>query len=370
MMKMLIVSTFLFLAAQSVQMKTYKEIKAKANFEMLSYKETVYSGLSPQETRNYFDPVSYKNRTRKDLKEKGFYTKQNFFKGVGAPANYDSRTAHSGCIGPIRNQLHCGSCWAFAAAETLSDNYCVNNGQHLALSAQDLVSCDTTDHGCHGGTLPNVWSWLNENGVTTTDCLPYTAGNGTVKACPLVCQSGEGITRFKCDHKNFLSATADIQSGIYSGASAETGFDVFEDFLTYKGGIYKHTTGAFLGGHAVKMIGWGQDPNTKEKYWLVANSWGPAWGESGFFRISWDDHESGMAEGGAFNCGVLHKLPTKTPTLPPSPCKDIATSCKDITDKAKQCPYMHNICLETCDCCRDWMKPDYCPNTTASPLVT
>ena len=32
--------------------------------------------------------------------------------------------------------------------------------------------------------------------------------------------------------------------------------DVYADFMTYKSGVYKHTTGDYLGGHAIKIIGW------------------------------------------------------------------------------------------------------------------
>jgi cathepsin B len=63
----------------------------------------------------------------------------------------------------------------------------------------------------------------------------------------------------------------------------ETGFTVYEDFMNYKNGVYSHTTGKQLGGHAVKIVGWG------ENYWICANSWGPSWGEEGFFKIKFGD---------------------------------------------------------------------------------
>jgi cathepsin B len=37
----------------------------------------------------------------------------------------------------------------------------------------------------------------------------------------------------------------------------EASFDVYEDFLTYKAGIYHHVTGKNLGGHSIKILGWG-----------------------------------------------------------------------------------------------------------------
>lgn len=63
----------------------------------------------------------------------------------------------------------------------------------------------------------------------------------------------------------------------------ETGFTVYEDFMSYSGGVYKHTSGAQLGGHAVKIVGWG------DGYWICANSWGPSWGEKGFFNIAFGE---------------------------------------------------------------------------------
>ena len=60
-------------------------------------------------------------------------------------------------------------------------------------------------------------------------------------------------------------------------------FTVYEDFLTYTGGVYQHTTGAALGGHAIKVIGWGVDNGTP--YWLCTNSWNNEWGLNGFFMI-------------------------------------------------------------------------------------
>merc|ERR1712157_197034 len=119
--------------------------------------------------------------------------------------NFDSRVVHSGCIGAVRDQADCGSCWAFAAAETFSDNQCVQIGSHIKFSPQDLVSCDSTDMGCNGGTLPNVWSWIVSHGICSDECMPYTAGGGEVDKCPLVCpNTGEGIDRTRCSQYNML----------------------------------------------------------------------------------------------------------------------------------------------------------------------
>ncbi len=48
---------------------------------------------------------------------------------------------------------------------------------------------------------------------------------------------------------------------------------------SFLSGVYKHTTGKELGGHAIKILGWGTDNGTD--YWTVANSWNVDWGNKG-----------------------------------------------------------------------------------------
>jgi len=67
--------------------------------------------------------------------------------------------------------------------------------------------------------------------------------------------------------------------------------------MQYKSGVYQHTTGGFLGGHAVKCIGWGVEGGVA--YWLLANSWGPNWGMNGYVKFKQGDCN---IDAGAFAC--------------------------------------------------------------------
>ena len=57
------------------------------------------------------------------------------------------------------------------------------------------------------------------------------------------------------------------------------------------GGVYARTPGSNLvGGHVIKLLGWGEEAGVK--FWIGQNSWGlgpgashPGWGEGGYFRI-------------------------------------------------------------------------------------
>eukprot|EP00349_Pseudokeronopsis_sp_Brazil_P009716 CAMPEP_0202955470 /NCGR_PEP_ID=MMETSP1396-20130829/27_1 /ASSEMBLY_ACC=CAM_ASM_000872 /TAXON_ID= /ORGANISM="Pseudokeronopsis sp., Strain Brazil" /LENGTH=85 /DNA_ID=CAMNT_0049672087 /DNA_START=739 /DNA_END=993 /DNA_ORIENTATION=- len=66
------------------------------------------------------------------------------------------------------------------------------------------------------------------------------------------------------------------------------GLVVFEDFIFYESGVYEYTAGEFIGGHAMKLIGWGtqHDANGEEfLYWICQNEWGEDWGDGGFIYI-------------------------------------------------------------------------------------
>lgn len=74
----------------------------------------------------------------------------------------------------------------------------------------------------------------------------------------------------------------------------QTGYTVYEDFYSYAGGVYQHIYGNSVGGHAVAFIGYGEENGVK--YWIIRNSWGPEWGEKGFFRILRGSNECGIEE--------------------------------------------------------------------------
>jgi len=85
-----------------------------------------------------------------------------------------------------------------------------------------------------------------------------------------------------------------IQSEIMTNGPVEAAFTVYEDFLAYKSGVYQHTTGDELGGHAIKVLGWGVEDSVP--YWLIANSWNPDWGDQGFFKILRGSNHCGIEQ--------------------------------------------------------------------------
>lgn len=48
-------------------------------------------------------------------------------------------------------------------------------------------------------------------------------------------------------------------------------------------GVYQHVAGDMMGGHAVRILGWGVENGTP--YWLVGNSWNTDWGDNGEWQL-------------------------------------------------------------------------------------
>ena len=76
------------------------------------------------------------------------------------------------------------------------------------------------------------------------------------------------------------------------------GFTVYDDFMSYGGGIYERTVDTVAGGHAVKIIGWDEDINGR-LYWICQNQWGTGWGTNGYFNIY--ENTAGL-DSAAFAC--------------------------------------------------------------------
>jgi cathepsin B len=166
-----------------------------------------------------------------------------------------------------------------------------------------MVSCDKAELACDGGYLNKAWAYLEGTGVVTDSCMPYTSGAGKVAACPASKCTGSGTwKKYKCKSGSTVTARsiAAIQSEMQARGPMETSFNVYSDFMNYSSGIYKHVSGYLEGGHAIKVLGWGVEGSTN--YWICANSWGPSWGEKGFFRIAFG--ECGI-DSAVYGCTVV-----------------------------------------------------------------
>jgi len=251
------------------------------------------------------------------------------------PESFDVRTAWPNCAavtGRVRDQSNCGSCWAFGSTEAFNDRHCIATGDATTiLSPEDTVSCCTGatcsfSMGCNGGQPAGAWNWFTKTGVSSggdwadngsgSTCKPYsmqscahhvdppagmvactTLPSYKTPSCTSTCSESAYATSYKND-KLFAKSSysvkgvTNIQKEIMEKGTVSVAFTVYEDFEAYTSGVYQHKTGKSLGGHAIKMIGWGVDNGTP--FWTCTNSWNESWGEKGTFRILRGVNECGI----------------------------------------------------------------------------
>eukprot|EP01013_Petalomonas_cantuscygni_P018723 TRINITY_DN36236_c0_g1_i1.p1 TRINITY_DN36236_c0_g1~~TRINITY_DN36236_c0_g1_i1.p1 ORF type:complete len:335 (-),score=31.82 TRINITY_DN36236_c0_g1_i1:181-1185(-) len=242
------------------------------------------------------------------------------------PDSFDSRKQWPNCptISEIRDQSSCGSCWAFGAAESMSDRFCTYFGDKsphyrtIRLAAGDLMSCcDSCGNGCHGGFPEAAWNYWVHNGLVDNMCTPYpfpSCAHHTTSpkyepcpssiyptpSCPTSCKDGTSVgaaTHYYGQDAWSVSGERQFQQELLAHGPFEITLNVYQDFEQYKGGIYRHVSGALMGGHAVRLVGWGTANSTP--YWIVANSWNDSWGEDGYFRILRGQNECGIESDGS-----------------------------------------------------------------------
>jgi cathepsin B len=257
------------------------ELKKHVTFEVLDFdihpfKNQKFSEIS--KSLKIFD-VSLKEIQREPEPE------EKILKDL--PLNFDPREKWPLCIHAIENQLQCGSCWAFTTTSVLADRLCIasSNRINVQLSVQDPISCSTDNLACNGGYLNNAFNYLINVGAVSSSCWPYSAGYGYVEPCQKTCKySSEIFRKYRATSYRRLYYASDIKWELLNYGPLATGFLVYQDFMSYRSGIYKRTSDYLLGAHAVRIVGWGTDGTTE--YWIVANSWGKYWGENGYFRIA------------------------------------------------------------------------------------
>ena len=191
---------------------------------------------------------------------------------------------------PVKNQGNCGSCWDFAAMGALEAVIKIgenNSNFNPDLSEQYLLSCPPESGGCSGWDAYYAYKYIAENGgALTEDCFRYMASDSI--PCYTKCPDWEDNLVPVEDYGITYNPGRDyMKSALIKYGPLVVDMTVYDDFFSYRGGIYEHDGNEPVSdiNHQVVLVGYNDNPG----YWICKNSWGRYWGEDGFFKIAYGD---------------------------------------------------------------------------------
>jgi len=192
-----------------------------------------------------------------------------------------------GAVTPVKDQGHCGSCWAFSATGALEAMHHRDTGVLTSLSEQNLMDCSVR-HGCKGSWPDAAFQYIKDNGgIDTENSYPYEAKENRCRYNP----RNRGASDY-----GFMDLPRGSEYSLMTAIATQGPCSVAIDnehqsFHYYRGGVYREPEcSSNKPTHAVLVVGYGVDEASGSAYWLVKNSWAESWGERGYIKIARDEN--------------------------------------------------------------------------------
>merc|ERR1712039_810117 len=220
--------------------------------------------------------------------------------------------------------------------------------------------------GVTGGDYPDLGSGSSCMAYSLKPCAHHVPGSDKYDPCPsseypspacaATCEdgySGEyGSDKVGAQSSYSVRGVEQIQTELMTNGPLYVAFTVYDDFPTYKSGVYHATSSNQLGGHAVTLVGWGTLDG--QDYWKIKNSWNEQWGDNGFFLIRRGNNECGIES--SVSGGLVDGTPPPTPVPQPCSFHFSESECSDSTEQSHACQWCQKMNM----CFRDDMRPSFC----------
>jgi len=213
----------------------------------------------------------------------------------------DWRRSAAKSSGFLREQGACGSCWAVAAVGAIEMHSEISGSPVTQLSYEQLVDCVPNpqhcggDGGCQGATAELGFEYVSQNKLHLANHYEGYQ-EGVTSGCRPVRDSDVQFAQVGGFVKLAVNRVAPVLQVITTSGPVVASVDA-SGWSMYGNGIYNSCERNATVNHAVLLIGYGEgtarDGTAGQKYWLIRNSWGPSWGESGHIRLLKHDADEG-----------------------------------------------------------------------------
>ena len=266
-----------------------------------TYGLTPFSDVSPKEFEFFYKLPKNMISNHLETKIRNFKHPKydNLLAGGEDPTDFDWR--QKGAVTEVKNQGMCGSCWSFSTTGNIEGVHAVATGDLISLSEQELVDCDKTDQGCNGGLMDNAFEQIEKlGGLETEEDYSY---KGKQSSCKL--DKSKIAVEISGYHDVPVGDEVAMKAQLLeTGPLAVALNAMWMQF--YTGGVshpWKHLCSPKMLDHGVLIVGYGvepADPNhvplprKEQPFWTIKNSWGPGWGEDGYYRLYRGDGTCGI----------------------------------------------------------------------------
>lgn len=194
-------------------------------------------------------------------------------------------------FGAIIHQGSCAGCWAYSTASVVQAAQFITSGEAKPLSPYSLIDCDNLDHGCMTGNMASAYAWIQTSKHGIPPLTDYPDRRGSCDRASLGMSVG-AKTKGYCDLP-VLSRDAERQmlEALWQQPVA-VGVNIHA-LQFYASGIVKiedcppaDENPLRAINHAAVLTGWGYDDATDQYYWILRNTYGDHWGESGYARLA------------------------------------------------------------------------------------
>jgi len=223
------------------------------------------------------------------------------------PGTFDWRD--QGKVTPVKDQRPCGTCWIFGTTSALESAVLIGDNTAYDFSEQSVALCvdrswvylyDDSDEPCgisHGGgnSLMATEVFIKK-GAVLESCDPYNSSGLQCDGACLCdnCTPVKIVDGYRLVTNN-QSQTSLIKEAVYNHGPVTMAFYYAPYFHEYTipiyGAVYDCAT-CTDANHLVSVVGWDdsvphfETPGTGA--WLVKNSWGAGWENSGYLWLAYN----------------------------------------------------------------------------------